>query len=307
MTREPTPLRIFVAMPGTTMGTNAPWDNPEEIKREFFGGIQTETSKTLNRPVDLIIEQDKDKSGDILWSMYRECWIADVYIADLTGSNPNVYFELGERWALRDWVTILVTQNDKLEFNVGSARYIKYSHDRVQMAIASVVNAIVEALRDRGTDSLVRQALPDVSIIARAEYERLIAIEKQHVSFIRRMANNYVEMGRLAQSSADRVGYFQKAVETDPLCEAAYVEWATEARNVGNNETAVEVAQRGIARLPDASSLYGQLGLAYGKIPQIDEAIASLSKAVELVPNDAELLSNLGGALRRKALLNPAR
>ncbi len=308
MSDELQPLRIFVAMPGTTMGANALWNNPEEVKRLFFGGIRDLAASELNRDVEMVIEKDKDEGGDILLSMYRECWVADVYIAELTGSNPNVYLELGARWALRGSVTIIVSQNvEELEFNVASARSIQYSKrpDLLNEAIHSVVRAIVKGLRDRQLDSPVRQALPDVVIDTRAEHDRLVEVEKKSASLIQQLGQAYVTAGRLAQNSPDRLANFQKAIEADPLCEAGYVEWASELRNIGENEKASAVARRGIMQLPDAASLYGQLGLAYGKIERIDidDAIKALSKAVELAPRDAELLSNLGGALRRKAFV----
>jgi tetratricopeptide (TPR) repeat protein len=305
------PLRVFVAMPGTTMGLNALWNNPEEIKDLFYDGIRTLAARELKRDVELIIEKDKTGGGDILLSMYRECWMADVYIADLTGSNPNVYLELGARWALCSWVTIIVSQSiDELEFNVASSRSIQYAKrpDLLSDAINSVVRAIDKGLRDRQVDSPVRQALPDVVIETRAEHDYLIEAEQKGKVLIQQLGLAYVAAGRFAQNASDRITNFQKAVEADPLCEAGYVEWSSELRNMGEDETASVIASRGISQLGDSAALYGQLGLAYSKQPnRIDDAINSLMKALELAPSDAELLSNLGGALRRKAFSEPGR
>lgn len=92
------PVRIFVAMPGTTMGEHATWRDIEEIKEEFLERIRLQLKRQLRRDVDLVIEKDRYEGGVIHDSMFAEALDADVYIADLTGANPNVYLELGVRW-----------------------------------------------------------------------------------------------------------------------------------------------------------------------------------------------------------------
>ena len=90
MTNNKKPLRLFIAMPGTDMGPTAQWNNPEQIKRRFFHKIKEMLEEVLQRPVEIVIEKDKVSGGAIHPSMFREAWEADVYIADLTGNNPNV-------------------------------------------------------------------------------------------------------------------------------------------------------------------------------------------------------------------------
>src|SRR5690242_19039138 len=90
-------LRLFVAMPGKSMGEYAKWKDPEQIKAKFYRIIEREL-KDSGYDAHLFIEMDKDTLGPVHPSMYNEASIADVYIADLTGNNPNVYFELAVRW-----------------------------------------------------------------------------------------------------------------------------------------------------------------------------------------------------------------
>src|SRR5579859_6998309 len=104
------PLRMFVAMPGTSMGERASWDNIPEIKRSLLTAVADRLEEKLDRPVTIVVEKDKLGSGQIHPSMFREAVDAEVYIADLSGANPNVYLELGVRWALSDGITILISQ-----------------------------------------------------------------------------------------------------------------------------------------------------------------------------------------------------
>lgn len=118
-------LNIFVAMPGTTMGDDATYKNPEAVKANLLQPVVERLKNVLQREVRLTIEKDKKTAGVIHESMFAEARDADVYIADLSGANPNVYLELGVRWALRDGVTILICQNvADLRFNVGANRAI---------------------------------------------------------------------------------------------------------------------------------------------------------------------------------------
>jgi tetratricopeptide (TPR) repeat protein len=88
-------------------GERAGWKDIEEIKQWLLEPAARGIGEQLGRRPELIIEKDKITSGPIHPSMFREALDSDVYIADLSGANPNVYLELGVRWALRDGVTIL--------------------------------------------------------------------------------------------------------------------------------------------------------------------------------------------------------
>ena len=53
---------------------------------------------------------------------------SDLMIADVTGSNPNVFYELGWAHAM-DQDVILMTQDEKIPFDVTTERAIKYTPD----------------------------------------------------------------------------------------------------------------------------------------------------------------------------------
>jgi hypothetical protein len=52
---------------------------------------------------------------------------ADLVVADLTGANPNVYYELGVAHALRRRVVLLTQSIDQLPFDLRSYRVISYN------------------------------------------------------------------------------------------------------------------------------------------------------------------------------------
>src|SRR5262249_27034147 len=136
-----------------------------------------ELARRLKRAVELVIEKDKFAQGPIHQSMFLEALKAPVYIADLSGANPNVYLELGARWALRDHVTVLICQDigHDVKFNVSGNRVILYERDNLdnlEKARSEIVAAICDGLVNRHVDSPVREAL-DVITIDKAEWSRL--------------------------------------------------------------------------------------------------------------------------------------
>src|SRR5437660_8074677 len=82
-------VRIFVAMPFSTMGENPLWSDVEEI-RPSRANI-TRIGKQLGASTQLVIEDEKTSTGRIHKSMFSEAVDADIYIADLTGANAHVY------------------------------------------------------------------------------------------------------------------------------------------------------------------------------------------------------------------------
>jgi pimeloyl-ACP methyl ester carboxylesterase len=162
---ESQPLRIFVAMPGTDMGPNASYRKPESVKANLLQPVVEKLQSRLKRPVELIIEKEKRVAGVIHESMFSEARDADVYIADLTGANPNVYLELGVRWALRDHTTVLIAQStEDLRFNVAASRAILYCPDHIIQATDDIVEAIEKGLNNQKPDGPVRLNSEYVSV-----------------------------------------------------------------------------------------------------------------------------------------------
>lgn len=47
-------LRLFVAMPGTSMGSAAEWTDPDKIKTHFYKKIADSLESTTGKTVDLV-------------------------------------------------------------------------------------------------------------------------------------------------------------------------------------------------------------------------------------------------------------
>lgn len=76
---------------------------------------------------------------------------SELVVADLTGSNPNVYYELGVAHAFAKRVILLTQKLDELPFDLKSYRVITYATHFAEMskAHAQLVAAAKDALEDR--------------------------------------------------------------------------------------------------------------------------------------------------------------
>lgn len=71
---------------------------------------------------------EEQRAGDIITDMFQELLIADVVVADLTIDNPNVWYELGVRHALRARGMVLVCGGrTPTAFDLYTQRKLRYS------------------------------------------------------------------------------------------------------------------------------------------------------------------------------------
>jgi len=99
--------------------------------------------------------------------MYRQLLTADVVIADLSTSNPNAFYELGVRHALRPFTTILIAESKLIyPFDVGHITIQRYEHMGEDIGYGEVLrfkgllkDAIVKILQRPENDSPVYEFL----------------------------------------------------------------------------------------------------------------------------------------------------
>ena len=83
-------------------------------------GLQ-DAGYTVKRADD--IKSQSNIIGDIIENIIK----SDLIVADLTGANPNVYYELGIAHALNKKVILITQEIDELPFDLRSYRVVSYS------------------------------------------------------------------------------------------------------------------------------------------------------------------------------------
>ena len=289
-------LRVFVAMPGTSMGPHAAYKDPKAVEKNLLEPVRKKLKAKLGRDVELVIEKDKKQAGLIHASMFQEARDAHVYIADLTGANPNVYLELGVRWALSERVTVPIYQNvEDLKFNVGANRGIPYSPDNVDEAINNIVAAIENGLKNNKCDSPVLLN-SNFTCVDKSQLEELQA----EVARLRRSRGEDLLHAALAtEDLIDRVTRLREAVKTNPALVEGHLELGKAYRQLGKYDDAIKSLDDAERLAPDNALVQRELGVCYSKLMKPEDAVKHLRKAKDLAPKDTEAWSNLGGALRR--------
>ncbi len=104
-----------------------------------------------------VIRADQEQVGGTIHKpMYERLMLSDFALADVTGANPNVYYELGIRHALRPRSTVMVfADGTTLPFDVASQRGTPYHLDQSGNLtdVAGDLARISERLRAARDDS----------------------------------------------------------------------------------------------------------------------------------------------------------
>jgi len=147
------------------------------VKTDYTTGRELDLDKTYQNIIkpavkdaglECIRADEVRHSGVIDVPMYELLINAKVVIADLSTYNPNAFYELGVRHALRPHTTIAISEKDlKQPFDVNHTVIRKYEHLGKDIGFSEVMRfreelqtAIQEILSDPRTDSPVYTYLP---------------------------------------------------------------------------------------------------------------------------------------------------
>ncbi len=112
-----------------------------------------------------------EKSGLIHERMINYILDAEVAVVDISTANPNVYYELGVRHALRDRVTVLIRrEGTRNPFNITGMNTIDYDDSdpaKLEQARSKIRNFIRNGLLSSTRDSLVHAAVPGLEVTSR--------------------------------------------------------------------------------------------------------------------------------------------
>lgn len=138
----------------------------ESIARIKESSVRTKGSHTSEVRFNIIREVDRSQGGSITSAIVRSLVKADVVVADVTGRNPNVFLELGIRYAIRNKVTVLLAQdNTQIPFDIKGYRYIKYNKFKPAEARQRIANFVREGISGSiSSDSVVFDVFPSMSV-----------------------------------------------------------------------------------------------------------------------------------------------
>ncbi len=245
------------------------------------------------------LRADEEITGGIIHKpMFERLLLCDFAIADLTTANPNVFYELGIRHAVRPCSTVLIYNGGRLPFDVAPLRAFPYSlsgngapdnvqHDRKQLT------ALLVAARDVKDDSPLFELIddlvpPDLAHLKtdvfrdRMEYsaelkEKLAVARTQGVAALQALEKSMGDLANLEAAVVIDLFLSYRSVEAwaemvrvaqsmpKPLSATVMVQeqLALAKNRIGQSEAAEQGLLDLIAKRGPSSETYGILGRVY--------------------------------------------
>jgi tetratricopeptide (TPR) repeat protein len=238
---------------------------------------------------------DKDFfSGDIGQEMFDYLEYSRVALTDITGLNPNVFYELGVRHRARQSGTLIFRQLDaKIPFDINQVKAFPYEYEPEEQARESkrvITTVLNESLLENRIDSPVQRAL---------------IVQREERSFIEsdlRDAENAIRV----QDWNKAISAYKKALAADPENNLLHQRLGLLLKDHGTWREALQQFNEAIATAPTYAEAYREKGIAENKIYHsaqhregASDGVNSLREAIRLNPDDYDALSSLGGALKR--------
>jgi len=326
-------LRLFAAMPfGKKKGhfTHSP---SEELAEVDFDDIWENLLKPAIPSSEFEIGRADEFKGAHIEKEYID-WLrtADVVLADLTFGNANVYYELGLRYALSRFGTILVADaRTELPFDTRQFRLLTYEPGnfgktreftkrlRETLRVATRIESPIYTYQPGLFVGYYEDgATPDAEIQKlRAELARLEG-RLQHQA---KSASDQALLSKIIANAKD-VGFLRRMVG---VVQNQNVENSQVLEQLGRHLTKAGlldesriVLTKAEALAPEDSEVLRELAFVYRKIGSrelndserdalFEAASTYFNRALDINPRDVEGLGMHGGLLRRLGKLSEAR
>ncbi|MGH8470786.1 MAG: hypothetical protein ACREVY_18050 [Gammaproteobacteria bacterium] len=242
-------MKLFVAMPyGVEVG-RLDRDRPETQREIQFDEVWNGVIKPAIPSEWEAKRADELQKPGLIDQLYTE-WLleADVVLADLTFSNPNVYYELGIRQALSRKSTVLIAQkNSELPFDVRNQAVVHYDyfhapslpkfHDNLAAALTAAAaspggSPVHTYLPGLFIDRYTSGNTPDKEIAdlkaeierlrasasieqgTAAQFERRLALRSELTDLLSRIIRAQLDNAKLLKDHANDAAYIQMVSST---------------------------------------------------------------------------------------------
>ena len=306
------PLRCFVIMPfgektdadGKAIDFDAIYDSV------IVPAVTGEPMRTAGGPAIECTRSDKiAEAGWVHRKMVSHIYDADVAVVDMSTLNPNVFYELGVRHALRRSVTVLLCrQGTKTPFNIRDFNAIRYDPDdaeNLRSVQTDIARFVANGLKRGVRDSLVFEILeergwegPPPMPVPR-ERRRMFALRKvrgarigiltgglqqiRDIDIWVNSENTNMQMARFFEKSGSAVirYYGAKKTETGDVKEDTVAKELAKRmkRKLSVDPGTVVVTppgqlkERGVKWIFHAAAVQGQIGRGYRPIAHVSDCI----------------------------------
>ena len=230
-------------------------------------------------------------TGVISREIIKQLFSSDLVIADLTGGNANVFFELGIRQSLTERPTILIAErNSMLPFDVSDQRVFLYD-----FSSAHSINADVNRLAKFVATADVSGARSPV--LSQLRELGLVADPRRAPEFEVELREKILRATSLEQLTA----VWNWSSEKSPLPSHLLLDLAERISAHDCWALAASIAERASIERPGDFEVHRKWGWFLRNVgpSEYPRAENEFLRALELNPKDPETLGMLGGLLKR--------
>ena len=234
------------------------------------------------------------RAGDIRTDMFQELLMADLVVADLSIDNPNVWYELGVRHALRARGVIGIRcRRDYMPFDVYTDRSLRY-HLKDAAPDPAFLEEDKKALGSFATETIASWYERKISPV----YHLLPYLNEPDFKSLR--VEEAKEFWEKYKSWAMRIEVARKGNRPGDILELAEeapnIGFRIEAhrtagkalRSIGQFAFSLAQYEKALVLAPDDLGSRREKGLLLGRLKRTDEAKEWLDELVRDFPDDAE-------------------
>lgn len=144
--------RCFVIMPFSET-------SPKHTKRYWTKHYSSFLKVLIEEQLNLEAHRSQPLRGDIVNQIIKDLLVCQVVVADLTDSNPNVYWELGVRQSFKHGTVTIAEEGTILPSDIGAKGTLFYSDDHLKNA------EFCEQFREALNDCLAYPERPDSRVL----------------------------------------------------------------------------------------------------------------------------------------------
>ncbi|MEK7779511.1 MAG: tetratricopeptide repeat protein [Pseudomonadota bacterium] len=225
------------------------------------------------------------RAGNIITDMFQELLIADLVVADITIDNPNVWYELGVRHALRARGTVLINGGQLTNaFDIQPDRKLRYSIkdggpdpatlEQDKKTLTDMVVSTMESWHERKI-SPIYHALPNLQ---EPDWKSL------RIGDVREFWDQHEAWQQRIDSArkSSQIGNLLVLAEEAPIAAfraEAWIEAGVTLRKAKRFNFAIEQLQRGLAIDPDNLRGLREMGICLQRLALQGESTYSLDDA----------------------------
>ncbi len=249
--------------------------------------------------LDAIRADEEQVGGSIHKPMFERLMLCDYAVADITGANPNVYYELGIRHAVRPRSTIILfAGGTPLPFDIANLRGLPYQINAAGIPVdceqtaAAITARFRSAREDTGDDSPLFQLIDGMPRIE-VDHEKT-DIFREQVEYSKEFKR------RLAAARAENIDAVRAIAHGDELANLKDVEAGTVVdlflsfRDLKAYQDMVDLYARMPEPLQRTRLVREQLSLALNRLGKWKEAEEILLKVIQDYGESSETNALLG-------------